>query len=78
MELVGVTRKIQDWRESSYSAGGGECAEVGSGFTNCIEAGHGDAVVGVRDTKQEHLGDQRTVLEFSPEVWREFITQLKE
>ena len=76
MELVGVTRKIQDWRESSYSAGGGECAEVGSGFTNCIEAGHGDAVVGVRDTKEAPLGAARTVLEFTPAAWSAFLGRL--
>jgi hypothetical protein len=52
------------WRKSSYSSSqGGSCVEV----ANTAD------VVGVRDTKQAHLGDARTVLSFAPGAWRAFL-----
>ena len=72
------------YRKSSYSKTS-NCAEIGSWRKasasahngGCVEAGHGTAVIGVRDTKQEHLGDARTVLEFSPSAWGAFTARLK-
>lgn len=76
---------MASWRKASWSGGNGECAEIGSwhkaeaSFSNggCVEAGSGTAVIGIRDTKQAHLGEARTVLEFTPAAWRKFITGLK-
>lgn len=72
------------FRTSSYS-GGGNCIKAGnyrkssySNYLQCIEAGDGSGVVAVRDTKQAHLGDGRTVLEFSPGAWTAFTASLKE
>jgi hypothetical protein len=73
------------WRKSSR-CGTSECAEIGawrkstSSFSNgnCAEVGQGQAVVGVRDTKQEHLGEARTVLEFTPAAWAAFTRRIKE
>ena len=64
---------------------GRNCAEIGSwrkavrsqGASNCAEAGQGDAVVGIRDTKQAHLGEARTVLEFSPAAWTGFLGEIR-
>lgn len=44
----------------------------------CVEAGTGRQVVGVRDTKQEDLGDDRVVLQFSPDAWRRFTSQVRD
>jgi Domain of unknown function (DUF397) len=72
------------YRKSSHSTANGDCVETGSfrkstysAAGNCIEAGHGAASVGVRDTKEEHLGDARTVLEFTPSAWAAFTRGLK-
>lgn len=75
-----------DWRISSYSYANGNCAEIGSrrkstsGNPNgeCAEAGQGDGVIGVRDTKQAHLGAARAVLEFPPGAWRDFIARIRD
>jgi hypothetical protein len=56
-----------NWRKSTLSYSNG----------NCIEVGEGETVVGVRDTKQAHLGDARTVLKFTPAAWRAFTAGLK-
>ena len=82
----GECAEVGSWRKASYSLANGNCAEIGSWRKatasahngGCVEAGHGTAVIGVRDTKQEHLGDARTVLEFSPAAWRAFTARLKE
>lgn len=60
------------------------CIEVGEGgyrkssfsnsCSNCIEVADG---ILIRDTKQKHLGDARTVLRFSESAWREFTERLK-
>lgn len=56
------------WRTSSYSFSNGQCVEVGQG----------QAVVAVRDTRQEHPGSARTALKFTPAAWRRFTARLKE
>jgi uncharacterized protein DUF397 len=56
------------WRKSRYSNPSGSCAEVGQDRS----------MIAVRDTKQEHMGDARTVLRFSQAGWREFTGGLKE
>jgi len=51
------------WRKSSYSGNnGGQCVEVAV-----------SSVVFVRDSKDPH----GQVLEITPEMWREFIRNLK-
>ncbi len=74
----------ETWRTASYSMNNGACAEIGAWRTslfseqiNCIEAGSGQSVIGVRDTKEAHLGDARTVLAFAPAAWSRFISGLK-
>lgn len=57
------------WRKSTYS-NGGESA--------CVEVANAPGEVGVRDTKQEQLGDDaRTVLRFTPEAWQGFTASLR-
>lgn len=41
--------------------------------SDCVEVGHGDGLVGVRDSKD---GGRGPVLGFAPEEWQEFATQL--
>jgi hypothetical protein len=80
----GACMEVANWRTSNYSLASQNCAEIGSWrkseaskhANGCVETGHGPAVIGVRDTKQAHLGDARTVLEFSPAAWREFTATL--
>ena len=82
----GACAEVSAWRKPSLSFSNGNCAEVGtwrtSGYTyggsNCAEVGAGDAVVGVRDTKEAHLGDARTVLEFNLGAWDRFLAQLRQ
>ncbi|MBV9447102.1 MAG: DUF397 domain-containing protein [Streptosporangiaceae bacterium] len=52
------------WRKSSYSGNGGG---------TCVEVGHVDGTVGIRDTKQHGQGP---VLRVAPEAWREFVRQV--
>lgn len=60
------------------------CIEAGSwrktAFSHtdrhCVECGHGDSTIGVRDTKQKNIG-YPDVLEFTPRQWRTFITEIK-
>jgi hypothetical protein len=59
---------MEPWRKSTYSAQGG---------ASCVEVANTPGQVGVRDTKQEHLGDHRTVLSFSPDAWQAFMGQVK-
>lgn len=69
------------WRRSSYCTAS-ECVEAASwrksthsGYNgNCVEAGHGPCVVGVRDSQ---LGDRSPVLEFSAGTWAAFVAALK-
>lgn len=57
-----------DWRKSSYSgATGGSCVEVAGA----------PGQVGVRDTKQAHLEDARTLLTFTLAAWRSFVVKVK-
>lgn len=78
-----MTYSESAWRKSTKSESG-NCAEIGawrksvrSAGGNCLEAGQGQQVVGVRDTKQAHLGAWRTVLEFSPAAWQRFLDGLR-
>lgn len=69
------------WRKSSASAAG-NCVEAGSWRKSqrsnpngaCVETGHGNGVVGVRDTKDPGRGP---VLEFTPAQWTAFTSTLK-
>jgi hypothetical protein len=70
----GACMEVAVWRKASYSESG-NCAEVGSYRKSRI--GAGEAVVGIRDTKQADLGGARTVLEFGPAAWLEFTTKIK-
>ena len=68
------------WRASTY-CDSGQCVEVGSwrkssrsGYTgNCVEVGHGAAVVGVRDSALPGS----PVLEFPAQAWERFTAALK-
>lgn len=56
------------WRTSTFStANGGACVEVGDAAR----------AVMIRDTKQAHLGDGRTVLGVPAEAWTAFTRALK-
>jgi Domain of unknown function (DUF397) len=55
------------FRKSSYSGGDNNCASVG----------HTPAVVLVQDTKEEHLGENRTTLVFPAPAWERFCASLR-
>jgi hypothetical protein len=55
---------VAGWRKSSYSGNNGG---------DCVEVGHQEAGVAVRDTKDR----EGSVLWFTPEAWRRFATRLK-
>jgi hypothetical protein len=72
------------WWKSSYSAANGNCVEVGwekssHSFSNgnCVEVRKA-ATVGVRDTKEQHLGTGRVILGFSREAWQDFTQRVKD
>lgn len=82
---------MEEWRKSTYSsAEGGSCVEVASARNwrksrastaqggSCIEVASASTLVGVRDTKQAHLGQGRTVLSFSGQAWAEFLGRMPE
>ena len=54
----------QGWRKSSYSGNGGG---------DCVEVGHIQDVIAVRDTKDR----PGPMLRFAPETWRRFADQVK-
>lgn len=76
------------FRKSSYSNSQGACVEVdmefieaaswrtacGSMNGECIEVGHGPAVVGVRDTKDNGTGP---ILKFTGDEWGKFLHAVK-
>lgn len=55
------------WRKSTYSTEGGSCIEVAD------QPGR----IGVRDTKEAHLGNARTVIEFDRAAWRGFMVRVR-
>lgn len=57
-----------DFRKSSYST-----AQGGA----CIEVARVSRAVMIRDAKQAHLGDRRTVLSVTPAAWRKFVSAVK-
>jgi hypothetical protein len=71
---------MNNWRKASFSLPSGECVELGSwrkasfsGEKECVETGHGDDVVGVRDTTDRG----GVTLEFPAVAWEAFIRKLK-
>lgn len=73
--------QVASWRTSTRSAGNGACLEAASFRRSskcvtgeCVEAGHGPGIVGVRDSV---LGEASPVLEFPAEAWRRFAADLK-
>jgi hypothetical protein len=73
--------EVTAWRVSRYSAGQGNCIEVGiwrvSSYSAdqgaCVEVGTADAVIAVRDTK-DRVG---AVLRVPAEAWQSFIAGLR-
>jgi hypothetical protein len=55
---------VGGWRKSSYSGNNGG---------DCVEVGHQETGVAVRDTKNR----EGFVLLFTPDAWRWFATRLK-
>jgi len=55
---------VDSWRKSSYSGNNGG---------DCVEVGHQETGVAVRDTKNR----EGSVLRFTPEAWRRFAIWLK-
>jgi Domain of unknown function (DUF397) len=55
---------VDGWRKSSYSGNNGG---------DCVEVGHQDTGVAVRDTKNR----KGSVLQFTPEAWRRFAARLQ-
>lgn len=77
----GACVEAASWFKSSYSNSQGACVETanwrvpdGSEAGNCVEAGHGPGIIGVRDSQ---LGDASLVLGFSPGAWATFTGKLK-
>lgn len=57
-----------NWRKSTYS---------GSGGGNCIEVGETTGAVLIRDTKQTHWAEGRTVLRLTPSNFRRLTSTIK-
>ena len=55
---------VGSWRKSSYSGNNGG---------DCVEVGHQDTDVAVRDTKDGGGAELR----FTPDAWRRFAARLK-
>lgn len=79
----GTCVECATFRKASLSFSNGNCIEAGSyrksshsSTGGCVDAGHGDGRIGVRDTKQENIG-YPDVLEFTPAQWREFLNRVK-
>ena len=58
-----MTDEFEGWRTSTRSK-----------TDNCVEVGHGEAVVVVRDTK---LAGASPVLEFRGDAWEAFTSRVK-
>lgn len=68
-----------EWHTSSYSAGQGNCVEVGwrtssytAGNGACVEVAETSAEIRVRDTKDREGGQ----LTFPPSAWRALTDRL--
>lgn len=59
--------EVGEWRKATYSGPQGG---------NCVEAGSGRGLVGVRDTWQRDDSD-RVTLAFSAATWQRFTASLK-
>lgn len=81
----GACVEAASWFKSSYSNSQGACVETASfrkstfcagasAMHECVEAGHGPGVVGVRDSQ---LGAASLVLEFPAGAWAAFTAGLK-
>lgn len=57
------------WRKSTYSS-----AQGGA----CIEVADSPRSVMIRDTKQAHMGDARTILSVSTDAWKSFTASLNQ
>lgn len=80
-----MTGEFTGWRKSSRCEGGA-CIQVGLKLTRwrkprrsagngaCLEAGTGDGVVGVRDSR---LAGSSPVLAFPAEAWQAFADAVK-
>jgi hypothetical protein len=55
---------VGGWRKSSHSGNNGG---------DCVEVGHQDTDVAVRDTKNR----EGAMLRFTPEAWQRFAARLK-
>ncbi len=71
---------MPQWRKSKHSFANGNCVEAASwrksgrsGASDCVEAGHGAGVVGVRDSRDP----DGVRVEFTPAAWRAFTARLK-
>lgn len=59
---------INNWHKSTFSD---------KDFENCVEVGTGDGVVGIRDTKQQHLpNDIRPALVVTPTAFTGLLQYL--
>lgn len=79
----GCVEVAAGWRKSSYSEANANCVEVADSWRkstrsgssqSCVEVSAGQRIIGVRDTKQHGGG---TVLDFSADAWRAFLTSAK-
>jgi hypothetical protein len=61
--MTAPTQFHTSWRKSSYSGND----------SNCVEIAYGDAMVGVRDSKNPEAGQ----LELSGDAFRSFVIYLK-
>lgn len=66
--MNGTNTSTNAFRSASYT--------MNAPVQNCVEVGRAGAVA-VRDTKQAHMGDSRTVLEIGPGAWGAFLAQIR-
>jgi len=80
----GNCAEVAGWRKSTDSHVNGNCAEITAFRTamaseagNCVEAGNGSSVIGIRDT-QEASHPYRVTLEVPAGAWGAFTSRIKE